>query len=92
MFYAPVILQKFFGEKESIIGTFVLNAINFFATFITIYAVERFGRAKLLVSGGLVMMFSLIINAVLSSIDESRETGYVVVAFSATFVIGFAYS
>ena len=92
MFYAPSILKTFFGESDAITGTFILNAINFLSTFITIYAVERAGRVKLLVSGGIVMMFSLIANSILSSIDQSRTIGYVVIVFAAIYIVGFAYS
>ena len=92
MFYAPTILKDFFGQRESIIATFVLNAINFLSTFITIYAVERYGRVKLLVSGGIIMCLSLIANAVLAGIPQSPAVGYAVVLFSAIFVVGFAYS
>lgn len=92
MFYAPSILKTFFGESDAITGTFILNVINFLSTFITIYTVERVGRVKLLVSGGVVMMLALIANAVLSSIDQSRTIGYFVIVFAAIFIVGFAYS
>jgi len=92
MFYAPTILAKFFGNRESIMGTFVLNAINFLSTFITVYAVERAGRVKLLVSGGVVMMLALVANTVLSAVPQSAAIGYAVVLFAAIYVVGFAYS
>jgi len=92
MFYAPTILQNFFGDYESIIGTFVLNFINFASTFITIYTVEKFGRVKLLVTGAVVMCCALLANAVLSSVEQSATIGYIVVVFAAIYIIGFAYS
>jgi SP family sugar:H+ symporter-like MFS transporter len=92
MFYAPNILKEFFGEEDSILGSFLLYLVNFASTFVCIYAVERTGRVKLLLSGGLVMLVSLIANAVLASREQSRTIGYVVVVFSAIFIVGFAYS
>lgn len=92
MFYAPTILKRFFDEHVSIVATFVLNFINFLSTFITIYAVEKFGRVKLLTSGAVIMMCSLIANAVLAGVTQTQTVGYVVVVFSAIFIVGFAYS
>lgn len=92
MFYAPNILKVFFGEEDSILGSFVLYFVNFASTFICIYAVERAGRVKLLVSGGVIMFFSLIANAILASMDQSRLIGYIVVVFAGIFIVGFAYS
>jgi MFS transporter, SP family, sugar:H+ symporter len=92
MFYAPTILKEFFGEEDSIISSFMLYLVNFLSTFICIYAVERAGRVKLLVSGGLVMLMSLIVTAILASVQQSREIGYAVMVFAAIFIVGFAYS
>jgi len=92
MFYAPTILEKFFGASGAIVGALVLNIINFCSTFITIATVERFGRVKLLFSGGILMCFALLMNAILSSLEETKTVGYMIVLFSGLYVIGFAYS
>jgi len=92
MFYAPDILNKFFTEDQAIKGTFGLNLINFLATFITTATVDRFGRVKLLVSGGLLMLFALVVNAIMSSLDQTVAIGWVVLVFAAIFIIGFAFS
>lgn len=92
MFYAPTILHNFFGQHEAIVGTFVLNFINFISTFITIYVVDRAGRVLLLVVGGIIMMFALIANSILSSAHQSTAVGYLVVLFAAIFIVGFASS
>jgi sugar porter (SP) family MFS transporter len=92
MFYAPTILAKFFGSRRAIIGTFILNFINFISTFITISTIERFGRVRLLVTGGIIMMFALIANAILSSLSQSETVGWIVIVFAGIFIIGFAYS
>jgi sugar porter (SP) family MFS transporter len=92
MFYAPDILNTFFTQEQSVIGTFVLNVINFLSTFITVWAIDRFGRVKLLASGGLIMLGALIANAILAAQPQTIEIGYIVIVFSALFIVGFAYS
>jgi MFS transporter, SP family, sugar:H+ symporter len=91
-FYAPTILERFFGSKGGIYGAMALNVINFFSTFITIATVERVGRVKLLFSGAIVMCLSLISNAILSGIEQTDAVGYLVVFFCATYVIGYDQS
>jgi sugar porter (SP) family MFS transporter len=92
MFYAPDILATFFSSRQAIMGAFILNGINFCATFITLHTVDKFGRVKLLVSGGSIMSVALLANAVLASTEETLTTGWFVIAFAAVFIIGFAYS
>jgi len=92
MFYAPDILNEFFSPHASIVGAFALNAINFLATFIAVWAIDRYGRIRLLESGGIIMLISLIIMAILSSLSGSKSIGYAVVIFCSFFIIGFAYS
>jgi MFS family permease len=92
MFYAPDILNTFFTEDQATTGTFGLNGINFLGTFITVATVDRFGRVKLLVTGGIIMAISLAANAILSSLDQTKEVGWGVLTFAALFIIGFAFS
>jgi MFS family permease len=92
MFYAPDILNTFFTEEAAIRGTFILNLINFLATFITVITVDRFGRVKLLVYGGIIMFTALVTNAILSSLSQTITVGWSVIAVSAVFIIGFAFS
>ena len=92
MFYAPTILERFFGAEGGIIGALVLNVINFFATFLTVATVESVGRAKILFSGGILMCFALVMNAILAGIKQTDTIGYFVVLFAGLYVIGFAYS
>ena len=93
MFYAPDILNTFFTEHQAITGTFILNTINFVATFITMYTVDKYGRVKLLLVGGCIMLVALVANGILSSIDDQTKTiGWFVLTFSAIYIIGFAFS
>jgi SP family sugar:H+ symporter-like MFS transporter len=92
MFYAPDILNTFFTESEAIYGTFGLNGINFLATFITVFTVDKYGRVKLLIVGGLIMAFALVLNAIMSSLDQTKSVGIAVLLFASLFIIGFAFS
>eukprot|EP00934_Nitzschia_sp_Nitz4_P004462 Nitzschia sp. Nitz4//scaffold2_size372955//4151//5861//NITZ4_000349-RA/size372955-snap-gene-0.0-mRNA-1//1//CDS//3329546554//4452//frame0 len=92
MFYAPTILEKFFGSDGGIVGSLILNIVNFFATFITIATVESYGRVFLLFTGGIVMCGALIINSILASLAQTDGVGFAVVVFCALYIIGFAYS
>merc|ERR1719162_1478983 len=93
MFYAPIILEDFFGSTGSIYGALALNVVNFCSTFITMATIERFGRVMILFSGAILMCISLIPNVVFTSIeDPSDSIGIGVIVFCALYVIGFAYS
>mmetsp|Transcript_16196 Transcript_16196/g.18652 ORF Transcript_16196/g.18652 Transcript_16196/m.18652 type:complete len:502 (-) Transcript_16196:125-1630(-) len=92
MFYAPDILATFFTSDQAIVGTFALNTINFLATFITVATVDKIGRVKLLCSGGLVMFLALLINGILSAVDQTMTVGYIVLVSAGFFIIGFAFS
>jgi len=92
MFYAPKILDYFFGSDGAIYGTFGLNVINCLATFITVFSIDRLGRVKLMVSGGIIMTLSLMANAVLSAMDRTDTVGALVMLFCGLYIVGFAYS
>jgi len=92
MFYSPKILDYFFGSDGAIYGTFALNFINFISTFITVFAIDRVGRVKLMVSGGFIMCLSLLANSILSAQARNNTTGALVIVFCAMYIVGFAYS
>lgn len=102
MFYAPNILEDFFGSSGSIYGALALNIVNFLSTFITMFTIERIGRVLILFSGGIVMCAALIPTAVVSAIHDTRKEfqseeelqglGIGITVLCALYVIGFAYS
>ena len=92
MFYAPDILKTFFSNTISLYGALGLNIVNFLATFITVYAIDRYGRVKLLLAGGVTMTAGCIAMCVLSAIPGNQTVGIVVIVCAAIFVISFAYS
>lgn len=70
----------------------MFNTINFLSTFITVWTIDRFGRVKLLTTGGNIMCGALISNAILSAQTQTITICYFVIVFSALFIVGFAYS
>jgi len=94
MFYAPSIIERFFGADGGIYGGLALNTVNFLSTFVTIATVEKYGRVFLLSTGAVLMFLSLAVCAVLSNdaITQTDAVGYCVIIFSALYIIGFAYS
>jgi MFS family permease len=92
MFYAPDILNTFFTEGQAIAGAFYLNTVNFLSTFIAVAAIDKFGRVKLLLTGGIMMCTALVIMSILSAMDQTLTLGWCVLVFASFFIVGFAFS
>lgn len=92
MFYAPTIFTDFFSSTVSLWGNLGLQFINVLATFITIYAIDKHGRVKLLLAGGSTMVVTLAVLLTLSSLDNTLGIGIAVLGVTAVFIISFAYS
>lgn len=84
-------MGEFFSESVALYGTLGINTANFLATFITVYAVDKFGRVLLLVMGGATMCVMLLILGCLS-LGSSEAIGVCVIVFTVIFVVSFAYS
>eukprot|EP00040_Diaphanoeca_grandis_P010416 m.53297 g.53297 ORF g.53297 m.53297 type:complete len:535 (+) comp21739_c0_seq2:252-1856(+) len=63
IYYSPIIFESV-GES-AFIGTAVIGSVNFFSTFIAMYAIDRAGRKKLLLLGSVGMLVSLLALVVL---------------------------
>ncbi|KAL7545449.1 hypothetical protein ACHAWF_008804 [Thalassiosira exigua] len=95
IFYAPSILEDFFGPKGGMYGALALNVVNFLSTFITMLTIEKFGRVFILFTGALLMSAALTATAVLSSLNHggsSMGLGIGITVFCALYIVGFAYS
>ncbi|KAL6841615.1 hypothetical protein ACP4OV_028554 [Aristida adscensionis] len=58
-FYAPVLLRSIgMGESASLLSTIVMVVVSSASTFISMFAVDRFGRRTLLLVGGVQMLVS----------------------------------
>uniref|UniRef100_A0A453KXI1 Major facilitator superfamily (MFS) profile domain-containing protein n=1 Tax=Aegilops tauschii subsp. strangulata TaxID=200361 RepID=A0A453KXI1_AEGTS len=57
LFYAPVLFQTMgFGASASLYSSVITGAVLFLSTLISIATVDRLGRRKLLISGGIQMI------------------------------------
>ncbi len=58
--YAPIILKSGGNSLDTaIFQTFVIGAINFLATFVALFTVDKLGRRKLYLTGSIGMTFTL---------------------------------
>merc|ERR1712196_617257 len=64
MFYGPTIVTEIMGRKIGQYGGLILNSVNFFATFICVYAVDRFGRLPLWLTGTACCATGLLISSI----------------------------
>ncbi|KAL9148516.1 hypothetical protein ABFS82_12G046500 [Erythranthe guttata] len=56
MFYAPVLFQSLgFGSDASLISSVITGVVNMFATGVSIYGSDRWGRRSLFLEGGVQM-------------------------------------
>ena len=57
MFYAPVLFNSIgFGNNASLMSALITGLVNVFATSVSIYGVDRWGRRALFLEGGFQMM------------------------------------
>ncbi|KAL0457237.1 UNVERIFIED_CONTAM: Sugar transport protein 8 [Sesamum latifolium] len=99
MFYAPVLFQTLgFKSDASLLSAVITGLVNVGATFVSIYAVDKVGRRKLLLQASVQMFISQVaIGAIL--VTHLKATGTldkvlaaVVVVLVCTFVMSFAWS
>ncbi|CAN6324564.1 unnamed protein product [Urochloa humidicola] len=98
-FYAPVMF-RILGLKEqaSLLSSVVTRLCATFANIIAMMAVDRFGRRKLFLVGGVQMILSqFTVGAILAAKfkdyeDMDSEYAYLVLITMCVFVAGFAWS
>jgi SP family sugar:H+ symporter-like MFS transporter len=88
-FYAPVILERIFGSRQSILNAFLLGLVNLVAVIVALFTVDKIGRIPLWLAGGAVMFVSQLINSVLQSLDATPATNYAFLAFLAIFTFSY---
>lgn len=102
MFYAPVLFNSIgFKDDAALMSAVITGLVNVVATLVSIYGVDRWGRRKLFLEGGVQM---LICQAVVAAcigakfgIDGNpgelpKWYAVVVVLFICIYVAGFAWS
>ncbi|CAN6204460.1 unnamed protein product [Urochloa humidicola] len=99
LFYAPVLFQSMgFGGSASLYSSVLTGAVLFSSTLISIGTVDRLGRRKLLISGGIQMIVCQVIVAVILGVkfgadkQLSRSYSIAVVVVICLFVLAFGWS
>lgn len=101
MFYAPVLFKTIgFGSDTSLISAVITGLVNVFATLVSVFTVDKFGRRKLFLQGGSQMLVCQIIVGTLIAINLgtsgegnfSKTYAGFLVAFICLYVAGFAWS
>lgn len=57
MFYAPVLFKTLgFGDDAALMSAVITGLVNVFATFVSIFTVDKYGRRILFIEGGIQML------------------------------------
>ena len=99
LFYAPVLFQSMgFGASWSLYSSMLTGAVLLFSTLISIATVDRLGRRKLLISGGILMIVCQVIVAAILGVEFgsdkhlSRGCSTAVVFVICLFMLAFGWS
>lgn len=101
MFYAPVLFKTLgFGDEASLMSAVVTGLVNVFATIVSIFTVDKFGRRVLFLEGGIQMFIcqisvGVLIYKVFGVSGEGAfdpELGNLTLAFICVYVAAFAWS
>lgn len=99
MFYAPVLFQTVgFKNDASLLSSVITGLVNVLSTLVSVYAVDKIGRRKLLLQACVQMFISqvaigLILILKLSATGTlSKPLAIVVVCLVCLFVMSFAWS
>eukprot|EP00923_Selenidium_pygospionis_P007081 GHVN01012195.1.p1 GENE.GHVN01012195.1~~GHVN01012195.1.p1 ORF type:complete len:536 (+),score=47.08 GHVN01012195.1:145-1752(+) len=96
MMFAPTIIETFWTSDAALYGNLTIQFVNFVATFIAVYLVDRVGRIPLMMTGGIGMSVSLLMVSLLSmpfsDYTNNVGTGISIIMFITIFVLFFSYS
>lgn len=90
LYYAGNIFRNMGASTDtSLLQTIIVGAINMIFTVIAIFTVDRFGRKPLMITGAMIMAFSMIS---LGFSFFAGQTGYIALFFMLLYIAGFAMS
>ncbi|KAL7110991.1 hypothetical protein ACP275_05G060700 [Erythranthe tilingii] len=101
MFYAPVLFKTLgFGDDAALMSAVVSGLVNVFATVVSVFTVDKFGRRALFLEGGIQMFVCQIATgALIASVFGvsgdgafSKEKGNLALALICIYVAAFAWS
>ncbi|KAG5368836.1 High-affinity glucose transporter SNF3 [Yarrowia sp. C11] len=90
IFYYGTNFFKNAGIKDPFVVSMITSAVNVAFTIPGILFVDRVGRRKLLLIGSVVMCVSQMIVAAVGTALDSQVSSKVLIAFTCTFIAGFA--
>jgi len=91
IYYGPRIMEAAgFALNDALGSQVIIGAINMLFTLLAIWQIDRFGRKKLLLSGTLGMLASLI--AIGFLFFTGRADGILLLSFILIFIASFAFS
>ncbi|GAA5867215.1 hypothetical protein JCM8547_003121 [Rhodosporidiobolus lusitaniae] len=91
-YYGATVLQGV-GLDDSFVSQIILGAVNFVCTFGGIYVMERFGRRRPLIIGGLWQSAWLIVYATAGTVKDPQEDeaiGKLMICSACFFILGYA--
>ncbi|GAA5887386.1 hypothetical protein JCM5296_007121 [Sporobolomyces johnsonii] len=91
-YYGATVFQGV-GLSDSYVAQIILGAVNFFCTFFGIYIMERFGRRKPLIIGGIWQSCWLIVYAAAGTAQNPeghQGIGNLMIVSSCFFIAGYA--
>ena len=100
MFYVPVLFSTLgSGRSASLLNTVIIGAVNVLATFVAIFTVDKAGRRRLFLVGGIQMVLALVCTGVLIGVEFGKYgtnlpqgTAIAILIVICVFVSAFAYS
>ncbi|GKT48112.1 major facilitator-type transporter ecdD [Colletotrichum spaethianum] len=99
IYYAPTIFKNIglSGNSVDLLATGVVGVINFFSTIPAIMFMDRWGRKKVLLIGGVGMGLSQLIVGTLYAVyrdswESNKSAGWTAAFFVWTYIANFAFS
>ncbi|KAJ4953552.1 hypothetical protein NE237_030384 [Protea cynaroides] len=99
LFYAPVIFQSLgFGSNASLYTSILTSCMIVFATFVSMYVVDRKGRRFLFLEGGCQMVVSMVVVAIVLAlkfghgVELPKSYAAILVVMICAFVLAFGWS
>jgi SP family sugar:H+ symporter-like MFS transporter len=90
IFYAPTIFSKAgLGEATSILGTVGIGTVNVIVTIIAVFIADKIDRKKLLVTGNIGMIASLLIMAILIWTIGIESSEIIIIICLSLFIVFF---
>lgn len=97
-YYGTTIFQAT-GISNSYVTSMILGGINFGSTCLALWVIDRFGRRRVLIAGGLWMFAMFMVFASVGHFLLDQQTpmntptaGTVMIVFAALFIFGYAIS